>query len=635
MLEWVASDGKINSMQCEKLCKTQLATQGLVEREGASRWKASSYASEWLTNQDNLFLAVQLHSNVKFFGELIASIGEDTKHSDLVDIARESYGLNWNSADQVRRRTGWMRSLGLIEVWGQKVVRTGLGDEFLRRVSVCTPEEATGDSVQSEDSLSDSQMKVISDLTQFEQVDLRNRKALIGYIPRGNATAGSESESLGATEAVRKLVGMIGKGITVDDFFEECSSDLGISKSSFTSTMHALRHTNLIEQTAFNFYSQSQNAEMLVRAGNEKLLAAYLHGRYLYFCEILNYLDEPSTPSALVSIAKDQYGFNQANNGEIRVRLEFLQDAGLVERIDWQRFRITVAGKQFRELLPMQKPVIEGRDAEVVEEGEADLESSSIHAVIIEDLRTYGTNGKASSEFERAVSRAFAFLGFETEHLGGPGRTDVLCVAQLATSDRYRVIVDAKSSGNGIVDEGGLTFDVLRDHKKKHKADYIVVVGPGFAPRLKNWALENRVILLTIDDLTSIVALQVENPVSLSDLREMLSRVDTFKDDLIDRFQTLERRSSLMRKIVDLAFQEVVDEDPIDDGFISIENVVYALRKEFSPRPSLDEVREVLEFLSNPVVGALVSSKGRYRMVDAPRNLQLRLHGLGHTTGID
>ncbi|MGW0633830.1 hypothetical protein [Streptomyces sp. NPDC002758] len=113
----------------------------------------------------------------------------------------------------------------------------------------------------------------------------------------------------------------------------------------------------------------------------------------------------------------------------------------------------------------------------------------------------------------------------------------------------------------------------------------------------------------------------------LTELRDTFSRIDTFSEDLAERYQALERRSLLMGRIIDLAFQEAVDEDPVDDGYISVENIIYALRKEFTPRPSRQEVDELIAFLSSPVVAALDSTKDRHKPIDSPRNLALRLGG--------
>ncbi|XVQ85074.1 hypothetical protein ACQP2K_40735 [Microbispora siamensis] len=444
-LEWQTPEGKRASARCEDLCRRVLSAPGLAERSGGGQWQPSSYAQEWLENEDNSFLAAHLHANVKFIGELLLAIGDQTKHADLLKVATETYGLNWTTLSPVRDRTGWLRSLGMVELWGQQVVRTELGDALLRILPLCSPENARGDgeeTVEPNDG-EEGQLALYGDSLQLEQVDLRNRRALIGYIPRGNASGSRDGDStLTASAALRKLVALLGDGTGLEEFGEQCGSEFGISKTSFTTMMHTLRHTGLVEQTAFNYFAPSEEAHRLVDEGNERLLVAYLHARYLFFGEILRHLDKPATTSALVALGKEVYGYTQASNGEVRLRLSFLQDAGLVERVDWQRFRVTPAGRSFAKNLTFQVP-IEAELEETDSQGAKNAHPLPEPEAIIGQLRQYGNVGTDSRDFEKAVARAFAFLGFQAEHLGGPDRTDVLGIAQLATKDRYRIIVDA------------------------------------------------------------------------------------------------------------------------------------------------------------------------------------------------
>jgi hypothetical protein len=385
----------------------------------------------------------------------------------------------------------------------------------------------------------------------------------------------------------------------------------------------------LIEQVAFNVFAPTADAHWLTDVGNEQVLVAYLHSRYSFFGEILKVIDEPSTTTSLTTQAKERFGYAQASNGEIRLRLGFLQDAGLVERVDWQRFRVTAVGKAFVDLLSLQSEsaTVEANVNNLAPE-QKEPQSSPI-SEIVHDLQEYGKDGNESKAFEEAIARAFQFLGFHAEHLGGPGRTDVLAVAQLAPGDNYRVIIDAKSTGSGIVAESSVKFDALRDHKRKHKADYAVVIGPDFATRLKDWAVENGVVMLQVDDLVSALKRHALNPISLRDMRDVLSRADAPRDEMADQYDAAERRSLLIGKILALAFQEAVDNDPIASGFISTENFIYALRKEVTPRPTAESVRECLDFLSSPLVSALEENKGRYKLADSPHNIATRLRGIG------
>jgi hypothetical protein len=141
--------------------------------------------------------------------------------------------------------------------------------------------------------------------------------------------------------------------------------------------------------------------------------------------------------------------------------------------------------------------------------------------------------------------------------------------------------------------------------------------------------VDNSVVLLKANDLAAMLERHSVHPISLVDFRDTFARVDTHQDEVVERYQLLERRSALMAKILDIVFQEAVDEDPIAEGFMSLENITYAVRKEFTPRPSAEEISESLGFLSNPVVAALEESKGRYKLADSPHNISLRLRGLG------
>jgi hypothetical protein len=638
-LSWKKPDGKQASVKCDELCGRQLSTAGLVERTADGDWIPSKAAAEWLNNNDAIFLAKHLHAHVKFFGEFLAAIGPNTTQSDILDIAKSSYGLNWRSTDQVSRRSGWLRGLGMIELWGHKVVRTPEGESLLSSLALCSPDDATRDqSAGSSDTIEDQGLlSYVSSLSDTDQESLRGRRPLIGYIPRGSNSANRDAEDTALTPmaAIRKLVEIVGEGVTIDEFADLCVQEFGINKSSFSSTLHSLRHTDLIEQTSYNFFASTDRAKWLVATGNEKALIAHLHSRFSFFGEILDNLQTPSSTSQLSKVAKEEYGYSQASNGEIRLRLSFLQDAGLVDRVDWQRFRVTSVGRKFATLLTLQqKDSISGQDRKE-ESTKTVYDTGKLLAEIVESLMRLSRDGNESKAFEVTVSHAFRLLGFHTEHLGGSGQTDVLALAELAPGDRYRVIVDAKSSGNGIIAESAINFEVLRDHKKKHKADHVVVVGPDFANRLKDWAVKNDVVLLPADDLAAILERHAVNPISIIDLRDALARVDSCKDEILDRYQLLERRSLLVQKILELAYEEAGAEDQIESGSFSPEGLIFALRKEFSPRPSMDEIRQSLIFLANPLVGAVEENKGRYRLADSPHNVSLRLHGLGVSLALE
>ena len=174
------------------------------------------HKAAWNGPKCELIPASHIHTHVKLCREMLAAIGKDTSQVDLLHIARTSYGMNWETPDQVHRRTAWLRSLGLIEVWGQKkIVRTPAGDSFLNLIQLCPPDEAIG--VEAEDdpvSIADDIADFISVVSDLDQESLRGRRALIGYIPRGINSAGRDDEEVSPTPtaALRRLLKFVAQG---------------------------------------------------------------------------------------------------------------------------------------------------------------------------------------------------------------------------------------------------------------------------------------------------------------------------------------------------------------------------------------------------------------------------------------
>ena len=79
----------------------------------------------------------------------------------------------------------------------------------------------------------------------------------------------------------------------------------------------------------------------------------------------------------------------------------------------------------------------------------------------VRELLTAQTDSRNPVRFEQAVRDAFDLLGFEATRLGGSGETDVYMVAR-AGAELYRVVVDAKSSGNARVTEGQINWVSVR-----------------------------------------------------------------------------------------------------------------------------------------------------------------------------
>src|SRR5262249_23663539 len=120
----------------------------------------------------------------------------------------------------------------------------------------------------------------------------------------------------------------------------------------------------------------------------------------------------------------------------------------------------------------------------------------------LDKLAVAGGDGK---EFEEATAAAFKFLGFETQLISGSGNPDILVTAVMGEKT-YRVLIDSKSRTSGVVQQNDVNFLVLDKQKQFVSADYVVIVGAGFAGgQLQEFAVKNQVRLLSTSDLRELL----------------------------------------------------------------------------------------------------------------------------------
>ncbi len=615
----------------EEICKRQLSAMGLVSRRRDGVWVPAAAALSWLADNSSGSLAVYLQGRVKFFGELLQALPETGARADLLDRAK-SFGLFWASLDQIHRRITWFTALGLVERWGSRYVLTAAGEAFLGEVILTSPDEAA--KTPPFNRLDEAELPEPADwiarrIRELTPAALRKRKSLIGYIPRGRNAQGRDEASAGQSlvESVKAVCDIVGGVVTAEEFFERCNAQLGMKKSSFTSTLHSFRHLGAIDLVAFQRYGVSAEFSSLLELGNEIDLVRYLHTRYAFVAEMLGHADAATPVGELVRIAKERYG-QTLSDAEIRTRLGFLSDAGLVERIDWMRYRTTESGRLLAAELPQMEPLDERTDG-IIDEEAVTADTPQVTAqTLAGQLRACAYRSDASEEFEAAVATAFRFLGFRAEHLGGSGRTDVLVIAELAAAERYQAIVEVKSSAAGMIAENSIKFDALKDHQRKHLADYGLIVGPGFGGRIRDWAVNNGFTLLTVDDLAALLNRHETSPLSLTELRVLFERTGDDLTDIEEQYSGAERSIYLITRLMELLFNEANDEEPLKGGAISRENISYALRS-MNPRPTKAAIDECLQLLTHDLVRGALQEGQHYRLADAPSNVMRRLAGLG------
>jgi hypothetical protein len=225
------------------------------------------------------------------------------------------------------------------------------------------------------------------------------------------------------------------------------------------------------------------------------------------------------------------------------------------------------------------------------------------------------------------VRDAFDLLGFSAMWLGGSGKTDVLLDAPLGKDDAYRAIVDCKTSGAGAVTDQQVDWVTLREHKEKHSADYVALVGPKpTGARLFERAEAEGVTVIPVDELIALCHRHAKAPIGVDDYRWVFTtfgRVDIATvgevSDEIVRVRslaaacchTIRERSGVFGRLHARDIYLLLADDPVAEV------------------TSEDEIRELLRTLAGPPIGILDGSDDvGYRMTSTSETSRRRLEVL-------
>ena len=207
-------------------------------------------------------------------------------------------------------------------------------------------------------------------------------------------------------------------------------------------------------------------------------------------------------------------------------------------------------------------------------------------------------------EFEKAITDAFAFFGFEAEHVGGSGDTDVFVEAKIGKKS-FKAIIDAKTTKNGKVQKSNIDWESLDEHKKKRKANFIIVIGPDFA----GGALEksasaggHSVSLVTTDELIEILRLHEKCPFNLLDFKDLFGFFGRgIRNGVADLSTKNEKKQKLMNNVKKIIGEMKHVQSESDEGYFTIGTVYGAL----VGKCSQDEIKGVLKILELPFIDGI------------------------------
>lgn len=227
--------------------------------------------------------------------------------------------------------------------------------------------------------------------------------------------------------------------------------------------------------------------------------------------------------------------------------------------------------------------------------------------LIIKCLKERQFKSDYPTDFEETIRDAFNFLGFEGELIGGKGDTDVLLTANIG-QESFKVNIDGKTSKSGKIIDRQIDWISLRDHKKKNKADFVVVVGPSFSGgNLEERANEYDISLLKTEDLIKLIEAHSKFPFTLTELKDLFTgkgdRSSQLEDlltqnlsrrNLLEQFRVIiEEMLSLQDRLGYFTFDSLAGREKIEELGIEPEDIEYIIR--LLKLPFVNGVKEISE----------------------------------------
>ena len=561
-------------------------------------WILSNEANTWLDTHDNLYLAAFLCTRIKFLAEILYYLDSPKTAAELQDIAINDYSLSWKTKSDINTRLVWLRQFGLVEFqeFSLLYLITPLGQEFAKTISI---EEPIKLDFSFDDTINEKELE-ISDwaINKCSSISPQ-RKGSIGYI------LGDVKQF---QETIFDFIQLIDGGQEYQKIEHYAIENYDIAASSLKSFLTTLTNLGIIERKTNTVYDITADARNLVKNNNIIDLICLMHCQFGFMIELLSVLKNRNMSyKELAATAKVSYGIDRENVDEIRKRISIFKAAKLVKNATQDTYTITNRANLLLEIIPVDFSA----NASVTPE-DSIVESEDLKFFTSLRLAT-----KDSSNFERLeklVEVAFQKLGFEAQRLGGAGKTDVLIRAAGTSSSSYIVTIDAKSTMTGVVNDGLIDFDTIEEHKRKHNANFSAIVGGRFQnERLIRRAIEHGVVLFDVETLESLIKEHSKIPIKATSYRKIFEKPGIADINCLHKERAqIKRYGELLHAVMDCLI--AVQDDPVYKGILQDRDIYGFLRtrESFISSPGLEEISNMLNFLSSPLIGCVEKTKDGY-----------------------
>lgn len=597
-----------------------LRPSGIV-RKVSTGWVISKEMDDWLESEDDLNLALYLSYNIKFFSEILATLRDSKAIKDIREVASSNYKLDWKTKSEILARLNWLKDLGLVlyEDFSMRYSITKLGIEFLNVSGFVNHSEIE----RNIDSTIHEQELPISPWAEGLCVVTEddNRKTSVGYIPGSMKVAHT---------TVLDYLFLMNEPTNISTLAEYSAKTFGISETSTYQFLGTLNHLGFVDRKSKTLYQTNELASLFSIENFNLELACCINKKYSFVFEILFELQKENLSAKQLAItAKVSHNFPSEDTSNINKRLIILKNANLIQESGTYTYTLTNRGQIFCEKYK-EFYQVEKANSKIIEHVKTNFQNDSVEA-LLNELRISSRDSTNPNRFEENLSKAFTLLGFKTEWMGGAGKTDILIQAPTSPKFTYVVAVDAKTTYSGGITESQINFDTIIDHRKKHNADFSVIVGREFqGERLIKRASKHNVALINIEVLEYLIKMHIEVPLKSDSYRKIFEQKGIVNVDpiAIDRHKII-RDGNLLQKLMKCISEE--SDDPYTEGIMQPREIYLLLKNkvELKPSPSIEEIKQMLDFLASPLIGCIgVGKEGYYAigsLTDAAQKFEFYL----------
>jgi len=570
--------------------------------------KNNYYVTESLSNfEDGSFvesLAKFLQRNVKYFSELLRFIEEPKSSREILKDANENYNMSWKQKGQIHERLAWLRDLGLINSMSYKnlYVINQDGRNFIEQFP---PMHLINISEYIQDITENEKMIELP-----EWIDKLNwnanhneRKDGLGYIPGGRANA---------TTLILRVLEFTLKAKDTESLNHYIKSKYKCKESSVNSFLTFLTNLKIIDRIGEKVYETSDYGSKLLNSDRpDSYLLFFINKEYKYIFEILFVLEEsPQEPKELIARGVTEFNMNSERLDRIRERLAHLKNAKLILNDKGKKLKLSNRGKLLLSVLKGKMSINNSSNKKIglLKNNEESYQN------LLKEVRLASTNSSSPHDFEKLLEKTFIELGFKTKLLAQSGTTDILLTARTVPDYTYKVAIEAKTNKEGKITENLVNFDALKEHKKKHDADFIVIVGKNFNGRLKRFAENNQVLLLDIDNLELLVKRHQVYPLQAIEYKKLFNQVGEVDISVLDStYNRMRRYNVLFKSIIQTLIEN--SDDEFTKGILTIREIYMLIKNidEFNDEDlTKEEVDNMLNLLSNPLIGCVGKEKNGY-----------------------